>query len=75
MPAQRKPVLARHHDVKHVKHDQIDGILCECGACRCRVRHKADAQTVFAQICGKRLSDVAMVVDHQDVRLTLAHGN
>jgi len=68
--AQRKAVLARHHDVEH---DEIDTVVIECRLHLPTVRRSGAAQPLLFQIVGKQAADVAVVVDDQNVVLLVSH--
>ena len=71
MPAQREPVLARHHDVQD---DEIDGAAPQEVARLCRAGCQGDAQAVLFQVAAKRLPNVALIVDEEDVRVASMAG-
>ena len=70
MPAQRQPVLPGHHDVEH---DQIDPARLEQPAGLGRALGGADAKAVLGEVLRQQVANLAVVVDHEDVRQGL-HG-
>src|ERR1044072_6206713 len=62
---QGQPVLARHHDVEK---DEVDRISREELARGRRIFRLGAPHPVAREILGERLSDLALVVDEQDMR-------
>ena len=65
MAAERQPVLARHHDVEH---HEIDRAHLEQLARLGGALGGADAELVPGEIFRQQITDLAVVVDDQDVR-------
>ena len=64
-PAERQPVLARHHDVED---DEIDGAGLQDAAHLLAAVGGRDAKPLLGEVLRQRLADVGRVVDDEDVR-------
>ena len=72
VPAERKAVLARHHDVEDDQVDPVflDGLAGRLGAIDC-----GGAASVLAQELRQQLADLAVVVNDQDMGVFRRHGS
>ena len=67
--AERKPVLARQHQIEQ---DEVDPAVGQDLAHGAAIRCGADAETLLGQCARDEIADFAMIVDDQDVRCALA---